>query len=82
MKKFFLIVCMTLSLIACDKQESDKPIVKVGASLPLTGNMSHIGISAKNALQMAIDKWNAIDTKFKYQLIVEDDAFEAKKSQL
>jgi branched-chain amino acid transport system substrate-binding protein len=79
MKKFFLIVCMTLSLIACDKQESDKPIVKVGASLPLTGNMSHIGISAKNALQMAIDKWNAIDTKFKYQLIVEDDAFEAKK---
>ena len=79
MKKLLVILCMALSLVACDKEKSDKPVVKIGASLPLTGNMAHIGLSAKNSLQMALDKWSKADTKYKYKLIVENDAFDAKR---
>ena len=79
MKKLLISILAVLSLAACSDERSDKPVIKLGASLPLTGNMSHIGISAKNSLQMALDEWNKKDTKFKYKLIVEDDAFEAKK---
>lgn len=79
MRKILVSVLAIISLCACEKEQSDKPVIKIGASLPLTGNMSHIGISAKNSLQMALDEWNKKDTKYKYKLIVEDDAFEAKK---
>ena len=79
MKKLLCILCMALSLVACDKEKSDKPTITIGASLPLTGNMAHIGISAKNSLQMALDEWNKKDTLFQYKLLVEDDAFDAKR---
>ncbi len=79
MKKILCILCMALSLVACDREKSDKPTITIGASLPLSGNMAHIGLSAKNSLQMVLDEWNKKDTKFKYKLLVEDDAFEAKK---
>ena len=79
MKKLLCILCALFAIAGCDREKSDKPIITIGASLPLTGNMAHIGKSAKNSLQMALDEWNKKDTKFKYKLLVEDDAFEAKK---
>lgn len=89
MKKFLLSLCMILALVACKDeqktaavQEVAKPVIKVGASLPLTGNMAYIGISAQKSLQMALDKWNQKNTKYRYELIVEDDAFDAKRVAL
>ncbi|MBO7556513.1 MAG: ABC transporter substrate-binding protein [Alphaproteobacteria bacterium] len=88
MKKLLLSLCMVLALAACkDEQKAaqqtpEKPVIKVGASLPLTGNMAYIGISAQKSLQMALDKWNQKNTKYKYELIVEDDAFDAKRVAL
>ena len=84
MKRLILSLCMILVLIACDNKQDKaqvdaKQIIKIGASLPLTGNMAYIGISAQKSLQLALDKWNQKNTKYKYDLIVEDDAFEAKK---
>ncbi len=79
MKKLLISILAALALVACDGEKSDKPVIKLGASLPLSGNMAHIGVSAKNSLQMALDEWNKKDTKFKYKLLVEDDAFQAKK---
>lgn len=87
MKKWLLSLCMVLVLAACDEKKTSeqagvKPVIKVGASLPLTGNMAYIGISAQRSLQLALDKWNKKNTKYKYELLVEDDAFEAKKVAL
>ncbi len=88
MKKFLASLCMVLALVACKEEKKDtakvevKPVIKIGASLPLTGNMAYIGNSAQKSLQMALDKWNARNTKYKYELIVEDDAFDAKKVAL
>lgn len=86
MKKLILSLCVALSLTACGEKETDKsaqattkPVIKVGASLPLTGNMADIGVSAQKALKLALDKWNQKETKYKYELVVEDDGFDAKK---
>ncbi|MBE6448587.1 MAG: ABC transporter substrate-binding protein [Alphaproteobacteria bacterium] len=84
MKKFILSIMLATALTACGEKaetpkENEKPVVKIGASLPLTGNMAHIGVSAQKSLSLALEKWNAKDTKFNYELIVEDDVFDAKK---
>lgn len=60
-------------------KDMSKSVIKIGTTLPLSGKMSHIGESSKNALQMALEKWKDRGTKYDYELIVEDDAFEAKK---
>lgn len=84
MKKWLLSLCMVLALVACKeekKQEANadtRPVIKMGAILPLSGNLAYIGISAQKALQLALDEWNKKDTKFKYELILEDVAFDAK----
>lgn len=86
MKKWLLSLCMVLALVACKdekkNEENAKPIIKVGASLPLTGNLSYMGVSAQRALQLAVDKWNAKDTKYTYKLIAEDDGFDTKRTAM
>lgn len=59
--------------------EDNRPVVKIGASLPLSGNMADVGMSGQQALKMAYDRWQGIDTKYKYDLIIEDDALDAKR---
>ena len=71
MKKILISLCMVLALVACKEEKKNtakveaKPVIKIGASLPLTGNMAYIGNSAQKSLQMALDKWNAKNTKYK-----------------
>jgi branched-chain amino acid transport system substrate-binding protein len=60
---------------------ADKPVIKIGASLPLTGDNAHLGESARDAMILAKENLPA-DTKFDYQLVFEDDAMEAKKAAL
>ena len=52
---------------------NDKPVVKIGAILPLTGNTSTFGQAYKNGILLAEDNINK-NTKFNYKLIVEDNA--------
>ncbi|MFI3242242.1 MAG: ABC transporter substrate-binding protein [Alphaproteobacteria bacterium] len=70
-------VSFIFSLTACDGKKDDvvngKPVVKIGMGLPLTGDYDHIGKSVKNAVTMAFEKWEDKDTKYKYELIFEDD---------
>ena len=85
MKKFLLGLCMVLALTACkdenkaDEQTNTKPVVKIGASFPLTGNMSAIGIGAQKALIAAINEANTNPTnKYYYELLIENDQMEPK----
>ena len=56
MKKLLLSLCMLLALSACKdekKNEADtRPIIKIGVSLPLTGNVAFMGNVAKEAVLM------------------------------
>ena len=56
----------------------DKPVVKIGITLPLTGNAAFLGESAKNAAELALKELG--NTKYDYKLVFEDDAFNPMNS--
>jgi len=87
MKKSIIIgVIVVLSILtaflAMNKKEevvnNKKPTVKIGISLPLTGNISELGIASKTAIELAYSKWLKKDTKYDYKLIIEDNQFNNK----
>lgn len=61
-----------------NKTTNTQESVKIGLSLPLTGGAAFLGESAKQAAEMAVV--DAGNTKYKYQLVVEDDAFNPAKT--
>ena len=63
---------------AFNKTQSSAEPVKIGIALPLTGGAAFLGESAKQAAQMALT--DAGSTKYKYDLIIEDDAFTPAKT--
>ena len=53
MKKLFAILCIALSLVACDKHDenpTNKPVVKIGVMLPLSGDYADYGDASKRAI--------------------------------
>ena len=87
MKKWLLSLCMILALTACDNKKEEtqainKPIVKIGATLPLSGDLSYVGIGAQNALNMVMEKWQQKDTKYNYQIVFEDDMVKPQQAAI
>ena len=82
MKKLFAVLCMALSLVACSEEKSDKPVVKIGVSLPLTGDMGNIGAVLKGAVEIADQDLQKQDLKYTYKFIIEDNSFEIKRGAL
>lgn len=87
MKKALLSLCMILSLSACDEkkditQANAKPVIKIGATLPLSGNLSYVGEGARNTLSMVIKKWQNKETKYDYQIVFENDFLKPQQAAL
>lgn len=89
MKKYlWLVILVILFVFAISKHSNktivnaDKETIKIGVSLPLTGNLSSIGVPPKESILMAIDDINKKDNKFYYEVIIENDAFEAKRASM
>ena len=87
MKKLILSLLMATALTACGQKadapkEGEKPIVKIGLTLPLTGTFVETGSLAKEAAIMALDKWQKQDTKYNYQIFVENDESLPKQAVL
>ena len=59
---------------------SGKPIVKIGISLPMSGNAAYVGKPAAIAANIALDKWKDKERKYEYQLIIEDDQLLPRRS--
>lgn len=65
------------------ENKSEKPVIKIGAVFPITGKVANLGVGARNATFMAIEEINSNpNNKYKYELIIEDDALENKKTAL
>ena len=87
MKKLSLLavlILITLSIWFSIKEtkappSSDKPIIKIGATLPLSGTFTNVGVSLRNTFLLAQDDLKKRDTKYNYEFIIEDDAFDAKR---
>ena len=85
MRKWLLSLCMVLALVACkEEKESEqakaKPVVKIGVNLPMTGDMAMAGKVQKASLELALHDVEKQNTKYKYELIVEDNVFQPKKT--
>ncbi|HLC32772.1 MAG TPA: ABC transporter substrate-binding protein [Candidatus Nanoarchaeia archaeon] len=82
MKKIILLTLFLALLVACESQTETqgKQIVKIGASLPLSGDVAFLGDTARNALELALEDVNSKSTKYQYQLIFEDDKIDATQA--
>lgn len=62
--------------------KSDKPVVKIGAIFPLTGNMADAGRAAYKAFSKAIDEANGNPkNKLHYEVVMEDDQMQARRTK-
>ncbi len=79
-----IIIIAIFSAMGDGKKESseNKPVIKIGYILPLSGNQANSGEVAKKAAFMALEDIMNKDNKYKYQIIIEDDGFAAKKSAM
>ena len=78
MKKFLISVLTAISLVACSEEKSDKPTITIGASLPLSGDLSMYGNALKKSLDLAIKDSKNQDLKYNYKIVVEDDRYDLK----
>ena len=60
------------------EQKTDKPVVKIGVTLPLTGAIARIGQQAQKAIELRVSEVTK-DSKFDYKLIFEDDQLQSSK---
>ena len=83
MKKFLLSLCMVLALTACKEEKTKaevKPVVKIGITLPLTGDAADAGQINKKVIELALKEFG--NTKYQYNLYFEDDMTTPKKAML
>lgn len=78
MKKWLLSLCMILALAACDNKKEEaqadsKPVIKIGAILPLTGSQADMGKAAKAGMYKAIDEQDKSSLHYDYQFVFEDN---------
>lgn len=52
---------------------SDKPVIKIGVSYPLSGDAAVFGQAAKNAAKIFFDEFNKQERAFDYKVIWEDN---------
>ena len=60
------------------EQKGDKPVVKIGVTLPLTGAMAQLGQQGKKAIELRLSEVEK-DSKFDYKVIFEDDQLQSSK---
>lgn len=86
MKKLILTLWMILALGACKEetkpQAQQKSIVKIGAIYPMSGDGGIFGQAAKKAADMFFEEFHSKPSKFKYQIIFEDNQNKLSKQAL
>jgi|GEM_PF-463107 ABC-type branched-subunit amino acid transport system substrate-binding protein len=78
MKKIVLLITLLVGTLAL---AADKPVIKIGAVLPISGGVSFVGENARDALLMRMAEIPA-DSKFNYKLVIEDDGFEPQRTNM
>ncbi len=84
MKTAIFTIIALLLLAACATQESvqttpiakEPAVVKIGVTVPLTGDVAFLGEATRNSLELALKEVQG--TKYKYELVFEDDKLDAK----
>lgn len=75
-----VVVIVTVSKNGKVDEAVNKEAIKIGLSVPLTGDLAFIGEADKNAAMIAMEEIAAqADLKNKYEIVIEDDGFDAQK---
>jgi len=74
-----VVVVLFIMLVASALGQTSK-IVYIGAALPLTGILQSYGISAKNAVELAVEDANKMCPNFEFKLLVEDTGTDPQKA--
>ena len=83
MKKLLCVLCAVLCLGACDNSKNDdRPVVKIGVSFPLSGDMGNIGNVMKGAVEVAKQDLKKKDLRYNYTFVFEDNFLEIKRAAL
>lgn len=84
MKKILILILTLATFVTACQQKQEpstpqqKPVIKIGAILPLTGDAGFLGEGIKNGITMA---WEYLPkTHFNYQIVFEDDQMDPKKT--
>jgi len=77
-----IIILIVFVFVKHEKVKSEKPVIKIGAILPLTGGKANLGNVARSSAQIAIEEINNANSKYKYEFVIEDDAMQSKKAAL
>lgn len=80
MKKILYFFLALMFLFGCN--EKKKEVIRIGAILPLTGDLSPIGELGKNGLNAAKDYLNLINGNNKIEILIEDGQGNPTKSLL
>lgn len=59
---------------------SSKPVIKIGATLPLTGDAAEAGQAVKAGLEMTLENLKKKNLKYDYVLIYEDNQMNGHKT--
>lgn len=76
MKKLLLSLCAILALVACDnkkEQADNRPVVKIGVMLPMSGEIAEFGENSRYAIEFAVEDHK--NSPIKFDIIFEDDTF-------
>lgn len=72
MKKSFLLILIFSFILSCQNKEYKNRLIKIGAILPLTGDLATYGESGLEGMKIAIDEFNN-EFPNKVKLVLEDD---------
>ena len=78
MKKLLCVLCALFAIAGCDSEKSDKPVVKIGVMLPLSGDFAAHGDAAKRILKMV--KQDIANARNHYEFILEDSGTDTSKA--
>lgn len=75
-----ILIALTISLAmhSADSVETisaEKPTIKIGVTLPLTGDVASLGEANKNAIILASEQLKGKNLKYAYEFVFEDDQF-------
>ena len=80
-----LILVIALAILLSNKDQKTNPtpiVVRIGLSLPLTGGYADLGLAHREMIKLAIKEVEEKGSKYDYELFIEDDALDIKKTQL
>jgi branched-chain amino acid transport system substrate-binding protein len=76
-----LIAVIGVAIVSGMQKPTERGVVRIGIIAPLTGNAAHLGEGVKHAISIAEAKLaDQSGNKWKYEIIVEDDAFDVKNT--